>query len=110
MIKFFYDSLETLQKVTFPTKKDYINLTLAIFATVIISGIFFVLVDTFLSGAYRAFYTAMRPDGQAELEQQALLSGATATVTTGDTNTTGATPTIEIQNISGVTITTSGQK
>ena len=75
MIKFFYDSLETLQKVTFPTKKDYINLTLAIFATVLISGLFFVLIDTFFSGAYRTFYTTMRPDGQSELEQQAMLSG-----------------------------------
>jgi preprotein translocase SecE subunit len=72
----YYDSLETLQKVTFPTKKDYINLTLAIFATVIISGAFFILVDTFLAGAYRAFYTTMRPDGQEKLQQQALLSGS----------------------------------
>lgn len=79
MIKFFYDSLETLQKVTFPTKKDYITLTIGIFVTVIIAWVFFVAVDTVLSGAYRAFYTAMRPDGQAQLQQQALLSGIQAT-------------------------------
>lgn len=81
MIKFFYDSLETLQKVTFPTKRDYITLTIGIFVTVIIAWVFFVAVDTVLSGAYRAFYTAMRPDGQTELQQQALLSGVQATGT-----------------------------
>jgi preprotein translocase SecE subunit len=110
MIKFFYDSLETLHKVTFPTKKDYINLTLAIFATVIISGAFFILVDTFLSGAYRAFYTTMRPDAQSQLEQQAILSGLNQALDiTGTTVVTGDTSTIEVQTLSGVQITTTGQ-
>lgn len=105
MIKFFYDSLETLQKVTFPTKKDYINLTLAIFATVIISGLFFVLVDTFLSGAYKAFYTTMRPDGQSNLEQQRTLSGVNQTMEATGTSST-PTPTVEIVPSSGSDVTT----
>lgn len=81
MIKFFYDSLETLQKITFPTKKDYINLTLAIFAVVIVSGIFFVVVDTLVSGAYKAFYTSMRPNGVEQTLQQQSLPSVTGTTT-----------------------------
>lgn len=94
MIKFFYDSLETLQKVTFPTKKDYINLTIGIFVTVIISGFFFVVVDSIFSGAYKTFYSSMRPDGQSELEQQRLLSGAQTATSGTDAN----------QILSGVTV------
>lgn len=42
MLRFFYDSLETVKKLKHPTRKDYINLTLAIFAAVIIGSLFFV--------------------------------------------------------------------
>ncbi|MBU0626707.1 preprotein translocase subunit SecE [Patescibacteria group bacterium] len=37
MMKFVYDSLETVKKLKHPTKKDFINLTIAIFAFVIVS-------------------------------------------------------------------------
>ena len=42
MLRFFYDSLETVKKLKHPTRKDYINLTLAIFAAVIIGSLYFV--------------------------------------------------------------------
>jgi preprotein translocase subunit SecE len=42
MLRFFYDSLETVRKLKKPTKKDYINLTLAIFAAIAIGSMFFV--------------------------------------------------------------------
>lgn len=57
---FVYDSLETVKKLKHPTKKDYINLSIGIFALVIISGLFFVLVDTVFSGLYKIFYTIMQ--------------------------------------------------
>ncbi len=87
MIKFFYDSLDTLQKVTFPTKNDYVRLTIGIFVTVSIAGVFFILVDTVLTSGYRTFYTTMRPDGQEQMEQAALLSGLNAKMS-GEKNDT----------------------
>jgi len=57
---FVYDSLETVKKLKHPTKKDYINLSIGIFALVIISGLFFVLADTVFSGLYKIFYTIMQ--------------------------------------------------
>jgi len=79
MIKFFYDSLDTLQKVTFPTKKDYINFTIAIFVVVIISGAFFIVADTIASGWYKAFYSMMRSSNSAQTVEQPVvtLSGET---------------------------------
>ncbi len=61
-MKFFYDSLDTVRKLKRPTKKDYINLTLAIFAAVIIGGFFFVALDTLFSGGYKIFYSIMTPN------------------------------------------------
>lgn len=60
-MSFFYDSLETVKKLKRPTKKDYINLTLAIFAAVIIGGIFFIALDTIISNGYQIFYHIMTP-------------------------------------------------
>lgn len=61
MVKFFYDSLETVKKLKRPTKKDYIRLTLAIFVSVIVGGFFFVGLDTLLSNGYQIFYNIMTP-------------------------------------------------
>lgn len=60
-MKFFYDSLDTVKKLKRPTKKDYINLTLAIFAAVIIGGFFFIALDTLFSNGYQIFYHIMTP-------------------------------------------------
>jgi len=37
MFNFFYDSLETVQKLKFPTKKEYIQMGLLVFAAIIIA-------------------------------------------------------------------------
>ena len=62
MIKFFYDSLETLQKVKFATKKDYFSLALGVVFSIVVCGIFFVWVDTLWTWAYKTFYSVMRSD------------------------------------------------
>jgi len=59
MMKFIYDSLETVKKLKHPTKKDFINLTIAIFALVIVAGVFFIFADTVFSGMYKWFYGIM---------------------------------------------------
>ena len=58
-LKFFYDSLDTVKKLKRPTRKDYINLTIAIFAAVVIGGIYFVGLDTLFSNGYQIFYSIM---------------------------------------------------
>jgi len=60
MMKFIYDSLETVKKLKHPTKKDFINLTIAIFAFVIVAGVFFIFADTVFSGMYKWFYGIMK--------------------------------------------------
>jgi preprotein translocase subunit SecE len=37
MLKFFYDSLDTLKQVKKPTKKEVVNITIAIFIIVILA-------------------------------------------------------------------------
>lgn len=59
-MKFIYDSLETVKKLKRPTKKDFINLTLAIFALVIVAGLYFILTDTVFAGIYKWFYGMMQ--------------------------------------------------
>lgn len=59
MMKFIYDSLETVKKLKHPSKKDFINLTIAIFVAILIAGAYFVLADTFFSGIYKRFYSVM---------------------------------------------------
>lgn len=60
MMKFIYDSLETVKKLKHPTKKDFINLTIAIFAAIAIAGVYFILADTVFSGLYKRFYSIMQ--------------------------------------------------
>ena len=60
MIKAFYDSLDTLQKVQFATKRDYINLGIGVVIAVVVFGAFFIGVDTIWSGIYKAYYNGMR--------------------------------------------------
>lgn len=60
MMKFIYDSLETVKKLKHPTTKDFIDLTIAIFAFVIVSGALFVIADTIFSGMYKWFYGIMK--------------------------------------------------
>ncbi len=60
MMKFIYDSLETVKKLKHPTKKDFINLTLAIFALVIVAGLYFIAADTVFSWLYKWFFSVMK--------------------------------------------------
>lgn len=60
MMKFIYDSLETVKKLKHPTKKDFVNLTLAIFVAIIVAGIYFIAADTVFSGIYKRFYSVMQ--------------------------------------------------
>ncbi len=46
MMKFIYDSIDTVKSLKHPTKKDYINLTIAIFVLVVFAGLLFIGVDT----------------------------------------------------------------
>ncbi len=60
MMKFVYDSLETVKKLKHPTKKDFINITIAIFVAVIIAAFLFVFYDTIFTGLYKWFYSIMQ--------------------------------------------------
>ena len=59
MMKFIYDSLDTVKGIKHPTKKQYINLTIAIFIMVILSGIYFIFADSVFSAVYNLFYSMM---------------------------------------------------
>lgn len=59
MLDFIYDSLDTVKKLKFPTAKQIVQMTIAIFALVIVAGAYFILADTLFSGGYKAFYSAM---------------------------------------------------
>ncbi|MBP7842167.1 preprotein translocase subunit SecE [Patescibacteria group bacterium] len=59
MLDFIYDSLETVKKLKHPTKRDFVNLTIAIFLLVIVAGAYFVAADTVFTNLYKAFYYLM---------------------------------------------------
>lgn len=59
-MKFIYDSLETVKKLKHPSKKDFINLTIAIFAAILVAGVYFIAADTIFSGIYKRFYSIMQ--------------------------------------------------
>ena len=80
MMKGFYDSLETLQKVQFATKRDYIYLGLWVVVAVVVFWAFFIGVDTIWSGLYKTFYTTMRW-ADYSLEQSLTQSGTLDTAT-----------------------------
>jgi preprotein translocase SecE subunit len=60
MLRFFYDSLETVRKLKKPTKKEYINMILAIFVAIIIGSVFFVGIDSVFNNVYKIFYSLMK--------------------------------------------------
>ncbi|HOG15278.1 MAG TPA: preprotein translocase subunit SecE [Candidatus Absconditabacterales bacterium] len=57
MMKFIYDSLDTIKGLKHPNKKMYINLTISIFAMVIVAGLYFIFADTIFSSIYNLFYS-----------------------------------------------------
>lgn len=83
MIKFFYDSLETLQKVKFATKKDYISLWLWVVFAIIVCWFFFIGVDTLFSGAYKTFYSVMNSESiEDQIYDDGILSWDITTIVT----------------------------
>ncbi|MEI6672635.1 MAG: preprotein translocase subunit SecE [bacterium] len=60
MMKFIYDSLETVKKLKHPTKKDFINITISIFVAIVVAGVYFIAADTIFSGIYKRFYSIMK--------------------------------------------------
>lgn len=60
MLNFFYESLETLKQVKKPSKKEVINLVIAVFVLVIIASVFFAAVDWVFVTLYKQFYNLMR--------------------------------------------------
>ena len=59
MLDFIYDSLETVKRLKHPEKKKYVTLTIAIFAVVIVAGLYFVLADAIFGEGYQLFYQLM---------------------------------------------------
>ncbi|MDR0650347.1 MAG: preprotein translocase subunit SecE [Candidatus Peribacteria bacterium] len=59
MLDFIYDSLETVKNLKHPDKKMYLTLTIAIFAIVIVAGLYFVLADAIFGEGYQVFYQMM---------------------------------------------------
>lgn len=59
MLRFFYDSLDTVKKLRKPTKSDYITMTIAIFVVVIVAGFYFMGADALFSSLYKFFYSFM---------------------------------------------------
>ncbi len=74
MLDFIYDSLDTIKKLKFPTVKQIVQMTIAIFALVIVAGAYFIFADTLFSGAYKAFYSAMT---EGQTSSSAATSGDT---------------------------------
>jgi preprotein translocase SecE subunit len=58
-MKFIYDSLDTVKHIKRPTRKDYINLTLAILFAVIVAWAYFIFADSVFSGIYKFYYNIM---------------------------------------------------
>ena len=56
MMKFIYDSFDTVKWLKHPTKKQYIGLTIAIFALVIFAWLYFILADFVFTSWYELFY------------------------------------------------------
>lgn len=57
MINFFYDSLEAVRQLKHPTKKQYTQLSVAIFVAIVFWGLLFIGLDTVFQWVYRIIYT-----------------------------------------------------
>lgn len=59
-MKFIYDSIDTVKALKHPTRKDYINLTIAIFILVIVAGLLFMGADAIFGWGYTALYDLLK--------------------------------------------------
>ena len=56
-MKFIYDSLDTIKGLKHPDKKMYINLTISIFAMVIVAWLYFIFADSVFNSIYNLLYS-----------------------------------------------------
>ena len=56
-MKFIYDSLDTIKGLKHPDKKMYINLTISIFAMVIVAWLYFIFADAVFNSIYNLLYS-----------------------------------------------------
>lgn len=59
MINFFYDSLDAVRQIKYPTKKQYIQLSVAIFISIVVWGLLFIGLDTVFQWVYKTLYSLM---------------------------------------------------
>lgn len=59
MLNFFYDSLDVIKQIKHPTKKQYVNLSIAIFLSIVVGGLLFIGLDTVFQDIYRLFHAMM---------------------------------------------------
>lgn len=52
MLKFFYESIDTLKEVKVPSKSEVTKMTIAVLVIVIISAVLFAIMDTVLLNVY----------------------------------------------------------
>lgn len=60
MFNFLYDSLETVQKLKFPTRKEITDFTIAVFVMILVASLYIALADTVISNIFRTIYQAFR--------------------------------------------------
>lgn len=84
MLDFIYDSLDTVKKLKFPTVKQFVQLTAAIFGLVIIAWLYFILCDTVFSEGYKMFYSNMTNWEEVALDDDASVEGEAIVDTTGE--------------------------
>lgn len=60
MLNFFYDSLDTLKKVKKPSNSEVTNLTLIIFAVVIIAALLFAFLDGVFWEVYNMIFETLK--------------------------------------------------
>lgn len=60
MLKFFYDSLDTVKGLKQPTTSYFISITIAIFLMVAVGALYFIGVDTVVSQLYMIFYNLIK--------------------------------------------------
>jgi preprotein translocase SecE subunit len=60
VLDFIYDSIETLKQVKVPTKREVINMTIAVVVIVAITGAYLGLLDWFFMNLYKIFYSLFR--------------------------------------------------
>jgi preprotein translocase SecE subunit len=59
MMKFIYDSLDTIKGLKHPTTKQFVTLTIAILVMVILVALYFIFADAIFTSAYDLYYSLL---------------------------------------------------